>query len=174
MWESYNGYYTWLPSRRCGFDTRLSLHNLVKEVFFKMSSIWQSVYEKFIEARKNHNEVDKSILGLLYNSLKNKAIELRVEELTDSDSINVIKKLSKQLDEEIECNEKVNRAEKVSELTYQKNLIQDYLPKQLSEDEIKNILATLEDKSIPSVMKYFKTNYNGLVDMSLVSKLARM
>ena len=89
------------------------------------------------------------------------------------ETISVIKKIAKQLDEEIESNVKVGRTEKAKELTYQKNLIQEYLPKQLSEDEIKNILNTLEDKSIPSVMKYFKTNYNGLVDMSLVNKLAR-
>ena len=136
-------------------------------------SLYTRVYEDFIKARKDKNEVNKNILGLLYNALKNKAIELRVDELTDADSSSVIKKVSKQLDEEIECNVKVNRTEKANELTYQKNLIQDYLPKQLSEDEIKTILNTLEDKAIPSVMKYFKTNYNGLVDMSLVSKLAR-
>ena len=136
-------------------------------------SLYTRVYEDFIKARKDKNEIDKNILGLLYNALKNKAIELRVDELTDADSSAIIKKVSKQLDEEIESNVKVNRTEKANELTYQKNLIQNYLPKQLSEDEIKTILNTLEDKAIPSVMKYFKTNYNGLVDMSLVSKLAR-
>jgi len=136
-------------------------------------SLYTRVYEDFIKARKDKNEVNKNILGLLYNALKNKAIELRVDELTDADSSSIIKKVSKQLDEEIESNVKVNRTEKANELTYQKNLIQEYLPKQLSEDEIKTILNTLEDKAIPSVMKYFKTNYNGLVDMSLVSKLAR-
>ena len=136
-------------------------------------SLYTRVYEDFIKARKDKNEVNKNILGLLYNALKNKAIELRVDELTDADSSSIIKKVSKQLDEEIDSNVKVNRTEKANELTYQKNLIQEYLPKQLSEDEIKTILNTLEDKAIPSVMKYFKTNYNGLVDMSLVSKLAR-
>ena len=136
--------------------------------------MWSKIYSDFIQARKEKNEVNKNILSLVYNALKNRAIELRVEELADQEAISVIKKVSKQLDEEIESNVKVGRAEKANELTYQKNLIQEYLPKQLSEDEIKNILNTLEDKSIPNVMKYFKTNYNGLVDMSLVSKLARM
>lgn len=135
--------------------------------------MWSRIYSDFIQARKEKNEVNKSILSLVYNALKNRAIELRVDELTDQETISVIKKVSKQLDEEIESNVKVGRTEKASELTYQKNLIQEYLPKQLSEDEIKNILNTLEDKSIPNVMKYFKTNYNGLVDMSLVNKLAR-
>ena len=135
--------------------------------------LYQEIYDSLIQARKNHQELEKNILALLYTNLKNKAIDLRVEELSDSDTINIIKKVSKQLDEEIESNVKVNRTEKVSELNYQKNLIEKYLPKQLSEDEIRNIIFSLEDKTIPSVMKYFKTNYNGLVDMSLVSKIAR-
>lgn len=135
--------------------------------------MWSRIYNDFIQARKEKNEVNKNILLLVYNALKNRAIELRVDELTDQEVISVIKKVAKQLDEEIESNVKVGRTEKANELTYQKNLIREYLPKQLSEDEIKNILNTLEDKSIHNVMKYFKTNYNGLVDMSLVNKLAR-
>ena len=43
----------------------------------------------------------------------------------------------------------------------------------LSEDEIRKIIASLEDKSMPSVMKHFKINYDGKVDMALVSKIAR-
>ena len=137
------------------------------------SSMWSRISGDFIQARKEKNEVNKGILSLVYSALKNRAIELRVEELVDQETISVIKKIAKQLDEEIESNVRVNRMKKANELTYQKNLIQAYLPKQLSEYEIKNILNTLEDKSIPNVMKYFKTNYNGLVDMSLVNKLAR-
>ncbi len=137
-------------------------------------NIYHCVHNSLTHARKVGNKVDKSILILLYDNLQKKAIELRVEELADSEAINVIKKMAKQLDEEIECNIKVGRQFKADELTYQKSLIQDFLPKQLTEDEIKNILNTLEDKTIPAVMKYFKTKYNGLVDMGLVNKLARM
>lgn len=140
--------------------------------------LFQEIYNSLIQARKNHQELEKSILALLYSNLKNKAIELRVEELTDADTISVIKKLNKQLDEEIQSLAPIRatseKAEaKINELVEQKKLIEKYLPKQLSEDEIRTIFNSLEDKSIPSVMKHFKTNYNGLVDMSLVSKIAR-
>lgn len=140
--------------------------------------LYQEIYNSLIQARKNHQELEKSILALLYSNLKNKAIELRVEELADADTISVIKKLNKQLDEEIQSLAPIRatseKAEaKINELVEQKKLIEKYLPKQLSEDEIRTIFNSLEDKSIPSVMKYFKTNYTGLVDMSLVSKIAR-
>lgn len=131
------------------------------------------IYQDFIKSRKEKNELNKNILSLVYSNIKNKMIELRTETLSDSDCYSIIRKIVKQLDEEIECNVKVSREDKVKELTYQKNLIEAYLPKQLSEDKIKEIINSLEDKTIPSIMKYFKTNYQGQVDMGLVSKLAR-
>ena len=141
------------------------------------------IVSKFIEvhadldaARKAGKEklVEKEILALLFGNLSNRAIDLRVTELDDTETSSIIKKMQKQLDEEIGYNVKANRTETVNKLKSQKQLLNKYLPKQLSEDEIKTILNSLEDKSIPSVMKYFKTNYNGLVDMSLVNKIARM
>ena len=43
------------------------------------------------------------------------------------------------------------------------------LAKGASDDEIKNIIASLDDKSTPAVMKHFKTNYAGKVDMKKVN-----
>ena len=43
----------------------------------------------------------------------------------------------------------------------------------LTEKEITEIISNLEDKTIPFVMKYFKANYDGKVDMGLVNKVAR-
>ena len=135
--------------------------------------IFEKVYADFIQARKDKNEMNKNVLSLVYNSFKNKTIELKTDTLSDTECYALIRKMSKQLEEEIEAFKKANRTEKVNELTYQKELIEKYLPKQLSEDKIKEIISSLEDKAIPSVMKYFKTNYAGQVDMGLVSKIAK-
>ncbi len=51
--------------------------------------------------------------------------------------------------------------------------IKKFLPAMLNESEISSIIEGLADKSIPSVMRHFKTNYAGKCDMSLVSKLAK-
>ena len=40
-------------------------------------------------------------------------------------------------------------------------------------EEIRDIINSLEDKSVPSVMKHFKMNYAGSVDMSLVNSVLR-
>ena len=58
----------------------------------------------------------------------------------------------------------------MSNITAQKEILSQYLPKMLSIDEIKQIIDTLEDKSVPAVMKHFKLNYAGKVNMADVSK----
>ena len=45
--------------------------------------------------------------------------------------------------------------------------------KELTEEEIRKEISTLDDKSLPNVMKHFKTNFQGKADMGLVSKIAR-
>ena len=79
----------------------------------------------------------------------------------------------RELEEEAESFKKAAREEKVTELLWQRDLLSKYLPKMMSEEEIKAEIEKLEDKKIPSVMKHFKTNFNGLCDMGLVSKIAK-
>jgi uncharacterized protein YqeY len=52
----------------------------------------------------------------------------------------------------------------------QLEVVKQYLPKLRSQEEIKQVILSLEDKSIPSVMKHFKVNYAGKVDMRLVQE----
>lgn len=128
-----------------------------------------------IEALKSGNKVERAILSVVIAKYKASAIELKAsgKEATDADMVKIITKSIKELDEEKEGYAKVGRNEEVSAIDSQKALIEKYLPKLMSEDEIRNIIASLEDKSMPSVMKHFKMNYDGQVDMSVVSKIAR-
>lgn len=135
--------------------------------------IQKDIYNAMVQAMKDKNTEDKATYSLLYSQLKNKAIELRVEELADSDSISVIKKFVKTTTEEKESFEKAGRTEVVAGLTRAIALVSSYIPKQLDEAEIKAIIDTLEDKSMKAVMSYFKANYQGSVDMGLVSKIVR-
>ena len=82
---------------------------------------------------------------------------------TDADLIHILQKFAKELDEEKEGYVKAGRTEQAEATEKQKQAIVSFLPKQLSEEE----------KSMPAVMKHFKTNYAGQVDMGLVSKVAR-
>jgi uncharacterized protein YqeY len=62
---------------------------------------------------------------------------------------------------------------RVKDIEHQMSVIQSYLPKLLSEQDIKKEIASLTDRSLPNVMKHFKTNFAGKVDMGLVSKIVK-
>ena len=128
-----------------------------------------------IEALKARDQVARAIYSVIISKYKATEIELKAQgkEISDADLIKIITKSIKELDEEKEGYEKAGRSEEVANINTQKALIEKYLPKLMSEEEIRAIIAKLEDKSMPSVMKHFKMNYDGKVDMSLVSKVAR-
>lgn len=128
-----------------------------------------------IEALKNKDKTARAVLSVVINKYRVNAIELKAQgkEATDVDLIKVINKVVKELEEEKEGYLKLNRTEQVEDIENQKAIIEKYLPKLMSEDEIKKVISSLEDKSMPSIMKHFKMNYDGKADMSLVSKIAR-
>ena len=128
-----------------------------------------------IQAMKDKDADARSVYSVVINKYVNLEIDLMAkgQKATDADMISIIQKVTKELEEELAGWVKANRVEKVAAVDYQKKLIAKYLPKQLEEAEIKAIIASLPDQSIPAVMKYFKANYAGQVDMALVSKVAR-
>ena len=128
-----------------------------------------------IEALKARDQVARAIYSFLLSKYKALDIELKAQgkEATDADMVKLITKTIKELDEEKLSYEKAGRTEEVQNIATQRALIEKYLPKLMSEEDIKKIIDSLQDKSIPSVMKHFKANYDGQVDMSLVSKIAR-
>lgn len=137
--------------------------------------LFEEIKNANIQALKDHNKQAREILSLLFGKLKNESIDkgLHGTELPDGEVLRIISKTIKELEEEAESFKKANRDEKVTELLAQRDLLAKYLPKMMSEEEIRNEIAKLEDKKVPSVMKHFKANFNGLCDMGLVSKIAK-
>ena len=128
-----------------------------------------------IAALKARDQVSRAVLSVVINRYRMQGIEMKAagKEIGDAELTKIIVKVIKELDEEKEGNLKAGRVEEAKNIDLQKSVIEKYLPKMLSEEKIREIIASLDDKSMPSVMKHFKANYDGQVDMSLVSKIAR-
>lgn len=128
-----------------------------------------------MQAMKDRNVQARAIYGVVMNKAMLNKIEKKEKglEQTDADLVAILQKTIKELDEEKENYIKAGNSEQAQNIEMQKNLISIYLPKMMSEDEIKAEIKTLEDKSIPSIMKHFKANFNGKVDMGTVNKIAR-
>ena len=128
-----------------------------------------------VQAMKEHDSVARAIYGVVMNKVLLNGIELKKDgkEQTDNDVIQILQKTLKELTEEKEDYLKVHNDAEAENIERQKLIISKYLPQMLSEAEIRAIIATLPDKSIPAVMKHFKEHYAGKVDMGLVNKIAR-
>ena len=128
-----------------------------------------------IQAMKDKNTLARAIYGVVMNKVLLANIEAKKDgkELSDTDVVQILQKTIKELTEEKENYVKAGNTVEAENIEKQKEILTKYLPQMMSEEEIKNIIANMEDKSIPSVMKHFKANYAGKVDMSLVNKIAR-
>jgi uncharacterized protein YqeY len=128
-----------------------------------------------IEAMKNKDKEARSVLSVVLTKYKLLEVESTAngKELSDSDVLVIIQKCLKELSDEKAGYLKVNNLERVASIENQEKVLSVYLPKQLSKEEILEEINKLEDKSMPTIMKHFKTNFSGKVDMSLVSQIAR-
>ena len=128
-----------------------------------------------ITAMKERNNTARAVLSVVLTKYKLQEVELRSQgkEIGDKELLAIIQKVLKELADEKEGYLKVGNSERANNVGEQEKVLEAYLPKQLSEEEIKNIILSLDDKSVPSVMKHFKMNYAGQVDMSLVNKVLR-
>ncbi|MCI6788561.1 MAG: GatB/YqeY domain-containing protein [Mollicutes bacterium] len=126
-------------------------------------------------ALKNKDTDKRAVYSIVINKYMVEGYEAKAKgkELTDTDLLNIIKKTLKELKEERNSYVLGNRTDKVTSIDNQIKTIEGYLPKELSEEEIKTIILGLEDHSIPVVMKYFKANYAGKCDMALVNKVLK-
>ena len=126
-------------------------------------------------ALKEKNEDAKAIYSVLINKCMLALIDKREKsvEITDADYVQIVNKTLKELSDEKEAYAKAGNEAKVASISAQEEICKKYLPTMMSEEEIRNEISKLEDKSIPSVMKHFKMNFAGKVDMGLVNKIAK-
>lgn len=128
-----------------------------------------------VQAMKDHDSVARAIFGVVMNKVMLLSIELKKDgkELVDADTVQILQKTIKELNEERDNYIKAGNGEQAQIIERQKAIVEKYLPKMMSEEEIKAIIDAMEDKSIPAIMKKFKSEYAGKVDMGMVNRIAR-
>ena len=128
-----------------------------------------------VQALKDKNTNARTIYGIVSNKAMLETIKKREkgESLSDADMVQIIQKTIKELTEEAENYSKVGNAVEQDKILEQKSILEKYLPKMMSEEEIRTIISGLADKSIGNVMKHFKINYAGKCDMKLVNEIVK-
>jgi uncharacterized protein len=125
---------------------------------------------------------DKDRLGalrLITAAIKQKEVDERIE-LDDTGVLAVLEKMVKQRKDSIEQYSRAGRDDLIAKEQFELELIQDYLPEQMSEAEIEAVVAEAisatgasEMKDMGKVMGMVKPRVQGKADMGLVSKLVK-
>ena len=124
-----------------------------------------------------------STLRLVNSALKNADIEARGQgkpPLTDEDLLGLLQKMIKQRQESVELYEKGGRAELAAQERDEIAVIQGYLPKQMSDDDVKAaISAAIKEtgaasmKDMGKVVGALKAKYAGQMDFGKASGLVK-
>ena len=140
-----------------------------------MKMILDEIKRANMTALKNKDQNARAVYSVVMTKAMLETVKKREknEELQDEDMVRIIQKTIKELTDESDSYRKAQNLTQAENIEKQKEIISVYLPKMLGEEEIKQIILSLEDKSIPSVMKHFKQNYAGKVDMGLANKVLR-
>ncbi len=128
-----------------------------------------------IQALKDKDSTKRGIFSVVLNKIKLEEIRKREkgESLTDVDIVSILQKAIKELSDEKANYEKANNFEMSQKIEEQSKIIEEYLPQMMTKEEIKNVIMSFDDKTIPFVMKHFKSNFAGKCDMRLVQEVLR-
>ncbi len=126
-------------------------------------------------ALKNHDENAQDVLGVIIGDYQKLEADRRGQgkERNDADRVSLLNKVKKELVEEKERYLTGKKQEEAENTDKQIQIVESYLPKRMSEEEIKAVIEGLADHSIKNVMVVFKTKYAGKADRGLVSKIAK-
>ncbi len=133
-----------------------------------MMTLIAQIKEKQINARKSGSK-EASLLTTLLGEAAAVGKNAGNRETTDAEVVAVVKKFIKNIDETISALS--SRNQDSSAFVAEKKVLEEFLPKQLSEDELKKIAAGRS--SMPDFMKYLKEQFNGQYDGKLASSVAK-
>ena len=140
----------------------------------------EKIMEDYKKAMKEKEALKVSVLSFLRAELKNAAIDKRKDKLEDAEVIAVVKKQVKQRQDSIEQFKAGGRQDLVEKETKELEILKSYLPQQLSEDKIREIIeeavretGACGPQDMGKLMKALLPKLSGGADNKLVSELVK-
>lgn len=136
------------------------------------------INEDLVGAMKDQDKFTVSVLRMLKSALQLEKIN-KNHELEDSEVLAVIKKQVKLRKDSIAEFTKYNKEESIGDLKKEIDILNNYLPEEMSEEEIQKVIEDIFQELKPTGMKDMGNIMKELTprlsnaDMSLVSKLVR-
>ena len=141
----------------------------------------EKLLQDYKESMKNKDTLKSSVLSFLRAELMNVAIAKKKKELDDSEVVAVVRKQIKARQDSITQFKQGNRLDLAEKESKELEILKSYLPPELPEDQIKNIIAEVITstgaqgiKDMGRVMKEVNARIAGQADGKLVSDLVKM
>jgi hypothetical protein len=142
-------------------------------------SLKYQITEQMKDAMRAKDTVRLGAIRLLLSAIKQREVDERIE-LTDAGVITVIEKMLKQRRDSIAAFESANRTDLADIEKFEVTVLQTYMPKQMSDDEINQIITqVIADtgaqgaKDMGKVVGLVKPLVAGVADMGKVSGLIK-
>ena len=146
-------------------------------------SLKEQIENKLNNALKAKDKNTYPTLRLIISAIKDAEIAGRTKdkkEITDSDITAILKKMIKQRNESCEVYKKAGRNELLENEIKEMNVISTFLPKQLSEEEVKKLcqetvksVGATSMKDMGKVMGALKSKHADTIDFSKVSPILK-
>ena len=145
-------------------------------------SLEKKIEEKLNESLKNKDKTVFPTLRLVISAIKDFKIASKIRDgsLKDQDVILILKKMNKQRNDSCEAYKKAGREDLLKKEQEEISIINNFLPKQMSDEETKNIckkvIGNLQAKSIKDmgkIMGVLKKEYGDVLNFSKVSSFIK-
>lgn len=92
--------------------------------------------KEIFEAKKSHNQIANIVLGNIKTAKERVIYGNPPKEYTEAIEVNNLRKIKEEIEEELDYNLKLEKTDRANELKAQLEVIQKYMPKEVSEEEI--------------------------------------
>jgi uncharacterized protein YqeY len=130
----------------------------------------ETIRQNMREAKIAKDTLKANLLSTLYSEMFTQSKNGR--QMKEEDEIKIIRKFIKNADDTIALDVP---EETKNKLRTEKEILEHYLPKQLSRDEIDKIVTEMvsEGKTVKEIMPYFKEKYSGMYDGKTVNEIIK-
>ena len=135
--------------------------------------------KELISAMKEHDKKKIDVIKLVKASIQNEEINLK-KELTDDEVLSIITKQVKMRKDAIKEFEKASRNDLIDQYNSEIKILNEYLPKELTLDEVNKIIDDAFDLVKPQgqsdmgkIMKEISPKLKNRFDMSKVSQIIK-
>ncbi len=132
------------------------------------------------QAMKNKDKDTLSVIRMIKASVQNESINLGKDELSEDEELTILSRELKQRKDSLQEFKSAGRDDLVEKLTQEITILQEYMPKQLTNDELEDIVKTTihevnatSKKEMGKVMSAIMPKVKGKTDGAKINQLVQ-